>query len=133
MHLPALDDHRLALLAMLVAAIGLLLLSHYANAIQPQRARISDLPALQEMQDGAYVEVTGFVRTSQVRSGNLFLNLCERSDCISVFVPSGALRDSAANPLLLKAGDGVLVRGQLQMYKGSLELVATGPNALQVI
>ncbi len=123
-------ERHLAILAAAVAVLGLLLLFHFGQQIQPKQTAMAELQAQPE---NSYVEVIGSIRSISSKSGSLLITLCEFSDCTTVFVPSSASDDLRLNPYLLKSGDRIVVRGRVQVYKGEQELVPVGADGLEFI
>jgi len=122
-------DGRLATAALILACVGLLVLFLYAQSLQPKHISIS---AIEDEQEGAYLEVLGRVVESNSKGGSVFIRLCDRA-CISIYVP-GSLADSLAlNPYLIKKNDRLLVRGILEIYEGEPELIPLGSNGLELV
>jgi len=120
----------IAILAAAVAVLGLLLLFHFGQQIQPKQIAMAEL---QGQPENSYVEVVGSIRSVTSKAGSLLITLCEFSDCTTVFVPSSASDDLHLNPYLLKSGDRIVVRGRVQEYKGERELVPAGEDGIEFI
>jgi len=122
-------DKRLALAALALTLLGLLILFFYAQSLQPKHTSIA---ALAGEQEGSFVEVLGTVSSASSNGGNIYINFCDFSDCIAVFVPGSQADGLRLNPYLLKPGDRLLVRGTLKLYKGEPELVPLGSDGLEL-
>ncbi|RLG19858.1 hypothetical protein DRN67_01585 [Candidatus Micrarchaeota archaeon] len=122
-------DKGLAASALILALIGLLLLFLYAHSLEPKHLSIS---SLNQEQEGTYVEVMGMISGTSSRGGNVFLYLCDKS-CITVFIPSSQTDDFDINPYLIKKGDGLIVRGTVEIYKGERELIPLGFDGLELV
>jgi hypothetical protein len=122
-------NQKLALAALALSLLGLLILFLYAQSLQPKQTSIG---ALAGEKEGTYVQVLGTVSSASSNGGNIYIKLCEFSDCIAVFVPGSQADGLRLNPYLLKSGDRLLVRGTLKTYKGEPELVPLGSDGLEL-
>lgn len=113
-------DRPLLLVAVLAVG-GLALLSLYALSLGPDAVAIGDLDAGRV---GSRVEVVGLVGEVRTTTAGLVLVLYDPLDLaqVRVFVPSRVAEDLADRESLVPGAE-VRVRGEVQLYGGSLEIV----------
>ncbi|MCX6778104.1 MAG: hypothetical protein NT157_04430 [Candidatus Micrarchaeota archaeon] len=106
--------------ALVLALVGLVIIIIYARSIEPSAVKISEIGATMA---GKYVEISGTVGSASSNNGNVFLKVCGDA-CIPVVIFRGVASGMAdPNPYIIKKGDRIVARGEVQEYEGDLELV----------
>jgi aspartyl/asparaginyl-tRNA synthetase len=113
------NERQIALASLLLALFGLAVIFLSTKGMKAKEVQISELGS----KTGEYVEVAGFVSGARISRENVFLTLCS-GDCVTVAVfKSVAKGMGEPNPYLIKNGERLTVRGEVQEYNGEPELV----------
>lgn len=113
------NERQIALASLLLALFGLAVIFLSTKGMKAEETTVPEL----ESKIGEYVEVSGSVSAARTSNENVFFTLCS-GDCVSVAVfKSVAKGMGEPNPYLIKKGDRLIVRGEVQEYNGEPELV----------
>lgn len=114
-------DSQIKKISLLVALIGLLLIFVAATWSEPQQIAITDITA---DGSGRTVLVNGTAESVRVSEGNVFLKVSDGTGNITAVMFERTARD---NPEVyqLKKYDNVTVKGQVNIYKSELEIIAS--------
>jgi aspartyl/asparaginyl-tRNA synthetase len=113
------NEKQIALASLLLALFGLAVILFSTKSMKAKEIRIEEIGS----NIGNYVEISGSVSSLRTSRENVFISICS-GECITVVVFKGVAKDSTKpNAYLVKKGDRLLVRGEVQEYNGEPELV----------
>lgn len=118
------------LLVAAAALLSLLALGLYAARVGPPVYAIGDL---HEGHVGRWVEVVGEVQALRRSPSGLLLTLQDPLDLAEVDAFAPAAVDQALQGSALTAGALVRVRGEVEVYRGDLQIVLTSPRDVRVL
>ncbi|MFA4855824.1 MAG: OB-fold nucleic acid binding domain-containing protein [archaeon] len=105
----------LALLALLAAVAGTMLLFAFAQGIEARQAKISEIG---EGMEGVLVKVNVRIESMSVRKGIAFMELYDGTGKINA-----VLFNAEKTGTLPKKGGFAGIEGKVQKYNGSLEII----------
>ncbi len=121
------NEKQLAFASLILALLGLAMILLFAKGMKPREVAIGDLGSNIE----EYVEISGFVSSVRISNENVFLTVCS-GECVKVVVFKSIAKGMASpNPYLIKKGDRLVLRGEVQEYNGEPELVLLKPEDLE--
>jgi hypothetical protein len=103
--------------AIIIAIVGLVVLSLGASSVQPSPTSIANISSVKE---GEFVSFLGVVQSLSPRDGNYNVMVCDSNagkNCVSVLISHLII------PPTLLPGDYVTIRGSLKMYLGHMFVV----------
>ncbi len=113
------NEKQIVLASLILALLGLALILLFSKGMKPKELTINELGS----HSSEYVEVSGFVSSTRVSGENVFFTLCS-GECVKVAVFKSVAKETAdPNLYLIKKGDRLIVRGEVQDYNGEPELV----------
>ena len=100
--------------AIIIAILGLIILSLGAKAIQPLSVSIANISSIKE---GEFVSFLGMVQSVSSRDSGYSVEICDSNtgkNCVSVLMSRSII------PPTLIPGDYVTIRGSLRIYLGHM-------------
>ena len=111
------DEAKTAVAAALIALVGVMLLYYFSQGSGASQMKIGELGY---KNIGEKVEARGIIRSAKLSGKTCLMDFCEtvsnESSCIAVV--------SFDRDYTKQAGYGARVTGEVQLYKGKLEIVA---------
>ena len=122
------NEKQIVLASLILALLGLALILLSSKGMKPKEIAITELGSHYT----EYVEVSGFVSSTRISNENVFLTLCS-GECVKVAVFKSVARETAGdpNPYLIKKGDRLIVRGEVQDYNGEPEVIVLRPEDVE--
>ncbi len=125
------DRKGIVILLTLGSVLALTGLYYYSLSIGPAQLPIGDLT---EEMVGKWVETVGTVKEARLTSSGLVLRLMDPLDYSEVAVfASRQVYDGLEEREDVVQGAEVMVRGELQLYRGQLEILITSSKDLDVL
>lgn len=115
------NDRRLFKLSLSLSVVGLILLGVGVSLREPRHTQIDSITVSDR---GEIVRVTGIVEDVVFNGEHLFFKLTDGSGTIKVVVFENDLVRQDFYGSELADGARVAVKGRIELYKGTLELVA---------
>ena len=113
------DDRKLTKISFVIAIFGLVSLFSLTQILQPESLSISEL---KDSDVGKVVTTNAVIGSINNKDNNLFLTLSDGdSELRAVYWYSDAKNSPEAYNL--KKGDSVSVTGQIEIYRGELEII----------
>ena len=115
---------RLLYLAYLVSVFGVLLLAFILPRLEPPLCLVSDVSA--ELLEKMIRVEANVSRVHTFKGGSMIVSVTDGVGSLDVYLPV----DVARSVGMLDVGDELELRGRVQLYDGSLELVVEQPDYL---
>ncbi len=105
-------------LSLIVAIIGIVMIFAVSVFIEPEQVPIGSI----EFSDsGRHVIINGTISEMSVSGGHIFLTVEDSTGSILVVMFE---RDANQDVYNMKAGNNVVIEGQINVYKNELEIIA---------
>lgn len=114
------SDSRLRKISLAIALIGIALIFATASLSEPQRIAIADIT---DRDSGRIVSITGTISSYNTKDGHVFLTVTDGTWNMTVVMFERTAR-SYPDVYQLKKYDNVTVKGQINIYKSELEIIA---------
>lgn len=114
------DDRRLSLLCLVVAAVGIVGLFTVGLFVQPERVAVG---GIDESMMGRIVTVSGTIERASESGGHYFFDIAgaESSDVIKAVMWASQTKSSDVEGL--GKGSRIVATGQVASYRGELEII----------
>ena len=124
----------LLILSLFTSVIGLVLIYFASLNIEPQKIAISDITADME---GRKISTTGYLtQKRETKEGHLFLTISTNKSAIQVPIFSDLnknLADNGITPKDFHLKNIIAIRGTLEIYKGSLQIVPKKASDVKIL
>ena len=111
------SDQKLGKLSLSIAIAGVILIYASAALIGSVEMKIGNIT---DKDVGKNVVINGTITSYSVNGGNVFIKLSDNTGNMTVVM----FERTAQGQAKLNNGDGVLVEGQVNVYKSELEVIA---------